>query len=146
MNYLLENKRKSGSILGALLIFIPYLAMEFIINEQASFNFIDIIFPPESGVGSLAAGFALFLYVVYPILIVSVISVILNLVTERFVIISVIIGIIALGLHVLFYFWVNESLNGTMGIGWYIMGVGFILLIVSPFLKKLNVQSSDTNG
>ena len=144
MNYLLENKRKSGSILGSLLIFIPYLTMEFISNDEvsASFKFIDIIFPPEN---SIAGGFELFLYVVYPILIVTVISVILNLVTERFVILSAIIGIIALGLHVLLYTWVNESLNGTMGIGWYIIGIGFILLIVSPFLKKSIVQSSETN-
>ena len=144
MNYLLENKRKSGAILAALLIAIPYLTMEFISNDEvsASFKFIDIIFPPEN---SIAGGFELFLYVVYPILIVTVISVILNLVTERFVILSAIIGIIALGLHVLLYTWVNESLNGTMGIGWYIMGIGFILLIVSPFLKKSIVQSSETN-
>ena len=144
MNYLLENKRKSGTILGALLIVIPFLAMEFISNDEvsASFKFIDIIFPPEN---SIAGGFELFLYVVYPILILTVISVILNLVTERFVILSAIIGIIALGLHVFFYIWVNGNQDGTAPIGWYIMGIGFILLIVSPFLKKSIVQSSETN-
>ena len=49
MNYLLENKRKSGAILAALLIAIPYLTMEFISNDEvsASFKFIDMIFPPE---------------------------------------------------------------------------------------------------
>ena len=143
MDYLLENKRKSGAILGALLIFIPYLAMNLITSENGeSRSFIFILFPTETFEGGV---FSVFSYVVYPILIVSVISIVLNLVTERFVILSAIIGIIALGLHVLLYTWVNESLNGTMGIGWYIMGIGFILLIVSPFLKKLNVQSSDTN-
>lgn len=144
MNYFLENKRKSGTILGTLLIVIPFLAMEFISNdlEEASFKFIDIIFPPEN---SIAGGFELFLYVVYPILILTVISVILNLVTERFVILSAIIGIIALGLYVFFYNWVNSNLDGTAPIGWYIMGIGFILLIVSPFLKKSIVQSSETN-
>ena len=144
MNYLLENKRKSGAILGALLIVIPYLTMEFISNDEvsASFKFIDMIFPPEN---SIAGGFELFLYLVYPILILTVISVILNLVTERFAILFAIIGIIALGLHVLLYTWVNESLNGTMGIGWYIIGIGVILLIVCPFLKKSIVQSSETN-
>ena len=118
--------------------------MGFMTGGGVTFSFMDIIFPPESGVRSIAAGFELYLMVVYPILIVSVISVILNLVTERFVIISAIIGIIALGLHVFFYIWVNNP-KITMGIGWYIIGIGFILLIVSPFLKKSIVQSSETN-
>ena len=60
-----------------------------------------------------------------------IISITLNLATKRFVILSVIVGILALGLHVLLYLTFSNTL-----IAWYIMGIGFVLLVVSPFQKK----------
>ena len=132
----MNDKRKSGVILGALLIFIPYLTMGFMTDSSGTvtYSFMDILFPPEN---TIAEGFFLLKGVVYPILVLSVISVILNLVKKPFVILSAIVGILVLGLHILFYFWVAEAFSvATLGIAWYIMGVGCILLVVSPFLKK----------
>jgi hypothetical protein len=145
MDYLLGNKRKVGIIIGAALIIIPYLTMGFMSDGKGeiTFSFIQILFP---GKNIFHQSFNMLLYVVYPILILIVISAILNLFTERFVILSAIVGILALGLHILFYFWVAEAFSAaTLGTAWYIMGVGFILLIASPFLKKSNVKSADTN-
>ena len=136
MNDLLENKRKSGVILGVLLIFIPYLTMGFMTGSAGviTFGFMDILFPPEN---TIAQGFYPFKGVIYPILALSVISVILNLVEKPFVILSAIVGILVLGFHILFYFWVAEAFSvATLGIAWYIMGIGFVLLVVSPFQKK----------
>ena len=144
MNYLSENKRKIGFILGAALIIISYLTMGFMEDNKGenTFNFLNIMFPENI----FHHAFNAFLYVIYPILILIVISAILNLFTERFVILSAIVGILALGLHILFYFWVAGAFSAaTLGTAWYIMGVGFILLIASPFLKKSNVKSADTN-
>ena len=145
MNYLSDNKRKIGFILGTALIIIPYLTMGFMSDGKGeiTFSFIQILFPGEN---IFHQSFNLLSYVVYPILILIVISAILNLFTERFVILSAIVGILALGLHILFYFWVADAFSAaTLGTAWYIMGVGFILLIASPFLKKSNVKSADTN-
>jgi len=145
MDYLLGNKRKVGIIIGAALIIIPYLTMGFMSDGkgEVTFSFIQILFP---GKNIFHQSFNMLSYVVYPILILIVISAILNLFTERFVILSAIVGILALGLHILFYFWVAGAFSAaTLGTAWYIMGVGFILLIASPFLKKSNVKSADTN-
>jgi len=132
----MNDKRKSGVILAALLIFIPYLTMGFMSDSggTVTYSFMDILFPPEN---TIALGFYPFKAVIYPIIVLSVISVILNLVTKPFVVLSVIVGILTLGLHTLFYFWVAESFSlATLGMAWYIMGVGCILLVVSPFMKK----------
>ena len=52
MNYFLENKRKSGSILATILIAIPYLTMEFISNDEvsASFKFIQKLWKLNSDI------------------------------------------------------------------------------------------------
>ena len=132
----MNDKRKSGVILAALLIFIPYLTMAFMADSDGTvtFSFMDILFPPEN---TIALGFYPFKAVIYPILVLSVISVILNLVTKPYVVLSVIVGILTLGLHAFFYYWVAGAFTlATLGVAWYIMGVGCILLVVSPFLKK----------
>ena len=133
---MMTDKRKVGVLLGALLIFIPFLTMGFITDASGTYTykFMDIFFPPEN---TLAAGFFPFKGVVYPLLVLSVISVILNLVKKPFVVLSVIVGILTLGLHALFYYWVAGSfILATLGVAWYIIGVGCILLVISPFLKK----------
>ena len=132
----MNDKRKIGVILAALLIFIPYLTMGFMTDSSGTvtYSFMDILFPPEN---TIAKGFFPFKGVIYPILVLSVVSVILNLVTKPFVVLSAIVGILTFGFHTLFYFWVAESFSiATLGVAWYIMGVGCILLVISPFLKK----------
>ena len=142
MDYLLGNKRKVGIIIGAALIIIPYLTMGFMSDGkgEVTFSFIQILFP---GKNIFHQSFNMLSYVVYPIIILIIVSIILNLLTEKFKILSAIVGIISLGLHILLYFWVADAFSAAiLGIAWYIMGVGFILLIVSPFLKNSNVNSS----
>ena len=131
----MNDKRKSGIILAALLIFVPYLTMGFMtdISGTVTYSFMDILFPPEN---TIAKGFYPFKVVIYSIIVLTVISVIFNLVTKPFVVLSVIVGIFALGFHTLFYFWVAASFTATLGLAWYIIGVGCILQVVLPFLKK----------
>ena len=73
MNYLLENKRRLAGILGFLLIVIS-LALGFLTKNNETMNYIDIIFPQNI----FHAMFQAFLYVIYPILILSVILVIIK--------------------------------------------------------------------
>ena len=144
MDYLLEKRRKIGFILGAVLIIIPFLTMPFMEDSkgEATFCFIHILFPQNI----VEESFYLFIYVIIPIIILVVISAILNLLTERFRILSAIVGVLALGLHIFFYYWVGGSFSAAvLGVGWYIMGIGFIFLIVSPFVKKSRVKSLNTN-
>ena len=141
MNYLLENKRRLAGILGFLLIVIS-LALGFLTANDETMNYIDIIFPQNI----FHAMFQAFLYVIYPILILSVILVIINFTSKRRIILYTIFSILTLGLHVLLYFWAIEAFpKANMGIGWYITGIGVIILIVAPFLEKEGAKSSDTN-
>ncbi|SVB69728.1 uncharacterized protein METZ01_LOCUS222582 [marine metagenome] len=141
MNYLLENKRRLAGILGFLLIVIS-LALGFLTKNNETMNYIDIIFPQNIFHGMFQA----FLYVIYPILILSVILVIINFTSKRRIILYTIFSILTLGLHVLLYFWAIEAFpKANMGIGWYITGIGVIILIVAPFLEKAGAKSSETN-
>ena len=141
MNYLLENKRRLAGILGFLLIVIS-LAMGFLTNNDETINYIDIIFPQNI----FHAMFQLFLYVIYPMLILSVILVIINFTSKRRIILYTIFSLITLCLHVFLYIWAIEAFpTATMGIGWYITGIGVIILIVAPFLEKAGAKSSETN-
>ncbi len=138
----MKDKRKIGVGLATLLVVAPYLTMSFMSGSDGlvTFSFMDIIFPSDN---PLAQGFFLLKGVFYPILVLTVISVILNLVKKPFVILSAIVGVVLLGLHILFYFWVAEAFpKATLGIAWYIIGIGYIFLIVSPFLKSSNSEVS----
>ena len=142
MNYLLDNKRRLAGILGFLLIVISHLAMGFLTNNNSTMNYLDIIFPSNI----FHAMFQAFLYVIYPILILSVILVIINFTSKRRIILYTIFSIITLGLHVFLFVWAIEAFpKANMGIGWYITGIGVIILIVAPFLEKAGAKSSDTN-
>jgi len=140
MNYLLENKRRLAGILGLLLIVIS-LALGFISANDETMNYIDVILPQNI----FHSMFQAFLYVIYPILILSVILVIINFTSKRRIILYTIISILTLALHVLLYFWVIEAFpKANMGIGWYITGIGVIILIIAPFLEKAGAKSSET--
>ena len=79
------------------------------------------------------------------ILILSVILVIINFTSKRRIILYTILSILTLGLHVFLYFWTIEAFpKANMGIGWYITGIGVIILIVAPFLEKSGAKSSET--
>ena len=141
MNYLLENKRRLAGILGFFLIVISHF-MGFLTANDETMNYIDINLPQNI----FHEMFQAFLYVIYPILILSVILVIINFTSKRRIILYTIFSILTLGLHVLLYFWAIESFpKANMGIGWYITGIGVIILIVAPFLEKADAKSSDTN-
>ena len=135
----MNDKRKSGVIFAALLIFIPLLTMDAISYEGDSFtgqfnsSFLDFLFPGDTGIGFRTNDQIMFQYIYFTLIALSLISITLNLATKRFVILSVIVGILALGWHILIY-WSLSSLD--LGIAWYIMGIGFVLLVVSPFQKK----------
>ena len=138
---IMNDKRKSSAIFGVLLIFIPFLTMDMwsIGNSDfsISISFIDILRPEE-----VYSNIHVFKIIVYPLIALSLISLTLNLATKPFVILSVIFGILALCIHIVFYLMnvmVGEEVSGTdfsLGISWYLMGIGFVLLVVSPFLKK----------
>ena len=133
----MNDKRKRGVIFAALLIFIPLLTMDAISYEGDSFtgqfnsSFLDFLFPGDTGIGFRTSDQIMFQYIYFTLIALSLISITLNLATKRFVILSVIVGILALGLHVLLYLTFSNTL-----IAWYIMGIGFVLLVVSPFQKK----------
>ena len=136
----MNDKRKSGVIFAALLIFIPLLTMDAISFEgdsltgQFSSSFLEFfLFPGDTGIGFRTSEDQMFQYIYFTLIALSLISITLNLATKRFVILSVIVGILALGWHILIY-WSLSSLD--LGIAWYIMGIGFVLLVVSPFQKK----------
>ena len=135
----MNDKRKRGVIFAALLIFIPLLTMDSISYEgdsltgQFSSSFLDFLFPVDTGIGFRTSEQIMFQYIYFTLIALSLISITLNLATKRFVILSVIVGILALGWHILIY-WSLSSLD--LGIAWYIMGIGFVLLVVSPFQKK----------
>jgi hypothetical protein len=148
----MNDKRKSSAIFAVLLIFIPFLTMDMFsmanTNELVAENlrmtlhvsFIDIL-RTEAPLNIDS-----FKPIVYLLIALSLISLTLNLSPKSFVILSVIFGILALGIHIVFYLLVamirEESLQGvsdvsfTLGASWYLMGIGFVLLVVSPFLKK----------
>ena len=144
----MNDKRKSGVIFGVLLFFIPFLTMDMFsmgnTNELVAENlrmtlhvsFMDIL---RSEAPLNIDGFK---PIVYLLIVLSLISLTLNLAPKPFVILSVIFGILALGIHIVFYLMnvmVGEEVSGTdfsLGISWYLMGIGFVLLVVSPFLKK----------
>ena len=93
MNNLLENKRRLAGILGFLLIVIS-LALGFLTKNNETMNYIDIIFPQNIFHGMFQA----FLYVIYPILILSVILVIINFTSKRRIILYTILSIYQYGL------------------------------------------------
>jgi hypothetical protein len=148
----MNDKRKSSAIFAVLLIFMPFLTMDMFsmanTNELVAENlrmtlhvsFIDIL-RTEAPLNIDS-----FKPIVYLLIALSLISLTLNLSPKSFVILSVIFGILALGIHIVFYLLVamirEESLQGvsdvsfTLGASWYLMGIGFVLLVVSPFLKK----------
>ena len=148
----MNDKRKSSAIFAVLLIFIPFLTMDMFsmanTNELVAENlrmtlhvsFIDIL-RTEAPLNIDS-----FKPIVYLLIALSLISLTLNLSPKSFVILSVIFGTLALGIHIVFYLLVamirEESLQGvsdvsfTLGASWYLMGIGFVLLVVSPFLKK----------
>ena len=148
----MNDKRKSSAIFAVLLIFIPFLTMDMFsmanTNELVAeklrmtidISFIDILR------SEAPLNVDEFKPIVYLLIALSLISLTLNLSPKSFVILSVIFGIIALGIHIVFYLLVamirEESLQGvsdvsfTLGASWYLMGIGFVLLVVSPFLKK----------
>tara|TARA_B100000795_G_C22698482_1_gene398618 strand:+ start:306 stop:779 length:474 start_codon:yes stop_codon:yes gene_type:complete len=148
----MNDKRKSGVIFGVLLFFIPFLTMDMFsmgnTNELVAENlrmtlhvsFMDIL---RSEAPLNIDGFK---PIVYLLIVLSLISLTLNLAPKPFVILSVIFGILALGIHIVFYLSIvmlrEEALQGVtdvsflLGASWYLMGIGFVLLVVSPFLKK----------
>ena len=144
----MNDKRKSGVIFGVLLFFIPFLTMDMFsmgnTNELVAENlrmtfhisFMDILRTEAP------LNIDEFKPIVYLLIVLSLISLTLNLAPKPFVILSVIFGILALGIHIVFYLMnvmVGEEVSGTdfsLGISWYLMGIGFVLLVVSPFLKK----------
>ena len=148
----MNDKRKSSAIFGVLLIFIPFLTMDMFsmanTNElvaedlRMSFHipFMDI-FSSENPLNINQ-----FIPIVYLFLALPLISLTLNLTPKPFVTLSVIFGILALGMHIVFYSLIvmlrEEALQGVtdvsflLGASWYLMGIGFLLLVVSPFLKK----------
>ena len=135
----MNDKRKRGVIFAALLIFIPLLTMDARTFEgnsltgQFSSSFLDFLFPGDTGIGFRTSDQIMFQYIYFTLIALSLISITLNLATKRFVILSVIVGILALGLHISLYLTFR---HGDLGIAWYIMGIGFVLLVVSPFQKK----------
>jgi hypothetical protein len=148
----MNDKRKSSAIFAVLLIFIPFLTMDMFsmanTNELVAENlrmtlhvsFIDIL-RTEAPLNIDS-----FKPIVYLLIALSLISLTLNLAAKPFVILSVIFGILALGIHIVFYLLIvmlrEESLQGVvdvsflLGASWYLMGIGFVLLVVSPLLKK----------
>ena len=132
------DKRKVGVILGALFIFIPYFTMEFMgstINDSVSISWIAVLFPTEANLGNFVlqdTNYFLYVFLGFVIL-----SIVLNLIKKPLVVLSVITGIISLGLHVLIYFVMEDYYSkGIFGASWILIGVGCLLLVVSPFFKK----------
>ena len=134
----MSDKRKIGVILGALFIFIPYLTMEFMgstISDSVSISWIAVLFPSDANLGNFVLRDTN--YFLYAFLGFVILSIVLNLIKKPLVVLSVITGIIALGLHALIYFVMAESYSrGTFGASWILIGVGCLLLVVSPFFKK----------
>ena len=138
----MNDKRKSFVIFAALLIFIPLLTMDMvklIVDESILFesiSFMDILDGGEHDFQQLKI-FGIFLY---PIVALSIYSLILNLSPKPSVFLSVIVGILALGLYIYCYSsfagYMADFDSFTLPIAWDIMGIGFVLLVVSPFLKK----------
>ena len=140
-NKILNDKRKSSAIFATLLVVIPFLTMNMWSISDSGFSigvsFMDILRPEEvfPQIHQLKV-------IVYPLIALSLISITLSLVTKPIVILSVIFGILALCIHIVFYSMNvmvgNEvaSVSFSLGISWYLMGIGYVLLVVSPFLKK----------
>ncbi|MDA8981544.1 hypothetical protein N9H18_02870 [Candidatus Thioglobus sp.] len=148
----MNDKRKSSAIFGVLLFFIPFLTMDMFsmgnTNELVAENlrmtfhisFMDILR------SEAPLNIDEFKPIVYLLIVLSLISLTLNLTPKPFVILSVIFGILALGIHIVFYLLIvmlrEEALQGVTDVSfllsasWYLMGIGFVLLAVSPFLKK----------
>ena len=119
----MNDKRKSSAIFAVLLIFIPFLTMDMFsmanTNELVAENlrmtlhvsFIDIL-RTEAPLNIDS-----FKPIVYLLIALSLISLTLNLSPKSFVILSVIFGILALGIHIVFYLLVamirEESLQGV---------------------------------
>ena len=145
---IMNDKRKSSAIFGVLLIFIPFLTMDMFsmgnTNELVAeklrmtidISFIDILR------SQAPLNVDEFKPIVYLLIVLSLISLTLNLKPKPFVTLSVIFGILALCIHVVFYSMNvmvgNEvaSVSFSLGISWYLMGIGFLLLVVSPLQKK----------
>ena len=132
----MNDKRKIGSILGAALIFVPYLAMEYMSSTQngvtLSVSFMEVLFPGEIG-QFLASDIK---YIMATFLGLAVVAIILNLATSLRIL-SAIVGIIALATHGLLYIGSAELYTkADFGLAWIIIAVGCIALIVSSFLKK----------
>ena len=149
---IMNDKRKSSAIFGVLLIFIPFLTMDMFsmgnTNELVAeklrmtidISFIDILR------SEAPLNVDEFKPIVYLLIVLSLISLTLNLKPKPFVTLSVIFGILALGIHIVFYLLIvmlrEATLQGVtdvsflLGASWYLMGIGFLLLIVSPLLKK----------
>ena len=151
----MNDKRKSSAIFAVLLIFIPFLTMDMFsmantnelvaedLRMSCHISFIDVLRTEGS---PCLANINEFKPIAYTLIALSLISLTLNLATKPFVILSVIFGILALGMHIVFYSLIvmlrEEALQGVtdvsflLGASWYLMGIGFVLLVVSPFLKK----------
>ena len=149
---IMNDKRKSSAIFGVLLIFIPFLTMDMFsmgnTNELVAeklrmtidISFIDILR------SQAPLNVDEFKPIVYLLIVLSLISLTLNLKPKPFVTLSVIFGILALGIHIVFYLLIvmlrEATLQGVtdvsflLGASWYLMGIGFLLLVVSPLLKK----------
>ena len=149
---IMNDKRKSSAIFGVLLIFIPFLTMDMFsmgnTNELVAeklrmtidISFIDILR------SEAPLNVDEFKPIVYLLIVLSLISLTLNLKPKPFVTLSVIFGILALGIHIVFYLLIvmlrEATLQGVtdvsflLGASWYLMGIGFLLLVVSPLLKK----------
>ena len=146
---IMNDKRKSSAIFGVLLIFIPFLTMDMFsmgnTNELVAeklrmtidISFIDILR------SEAPLNVDEFKPIVYLLIVLSLISLTLNLTPKPFVTLSVIFGILALGIHIVFYLLIvmlrEATLQGVtdvsflLGASWYLMGIGFLLLILIQF-------------
>tara|TARA_B100000427_G_scaffold320958_1_gene320892 strand:+ start:886 stop:1290 length:405 start_codon:yes stop_codon:yes gene_type:complete len=132
----MNNKRTVGTVLGALLVFVPYLAMEYlganVYGANISISFIDVLFSTEKAIG-LASDINHYMFAFLGLVIGTII---LNLGTSL-KILSSIVGIAALGVHGFLYAGSITLYNkADFGIAWIIIAIGCIVLVVSSLFKK----------
>ena len=132
----MNNKRTVGTILGALLVFVPYLTMEYlganVYGVNISISFTDVLFSTEKATG-LASDTNHYMFAFLGLVIGTII---LNLSTSL-KILSSIVGITALGVHGFLYAAsITLYEKADFGIAWIVIAVGCITLVVSSFFKK----------
>lgn len=141
------NKRRWLGAVGATLYVLPFLTMDYLKNGDDGLSFLSL-FMPKTIVETAFSSWSILFVPILPFLIASLL---MNIFATKRKILTAFLALAAIGCHLLFYSFIKSTIgdtitaDATIGMAFYIMGIGLVLNLVAPFAPQLPAAKIDND-